>query len=34
MKKTSYRIQFIGIILAFFMLEFTNPVNGQEKPTR
>ena len=33
MKKTSYRIQFIGIILAFFMLEFTNPVNGQGADT-
>ena len=30
MKKTSYRIQIIGVILAFFMLEFTNPVRGQE----
>lgn len=29
MKKTSYRIQIACVILALFMLEFTNPVNGQ-----
>ncbi len=30
MKKTSYRIQILGAILAIILLEFTNPVIGQE----
>ena len=29
MKETLYELQIIGIILAFFMLELTNPINGQ-----
>lgn len=33
MKETSYRIQIACVILAFFMLEFTNPVNGQGADT-